>query len=59
LANFEKHREKILNNFSIEAFVTGCNAAMTGGQNRERAAQQLFDTYCTYIQKQTRSNHHG
>jgi hypothetical protein len=48
-----------MNNFTFEAFATGCNAAMTGGQSREHTARQLFQSYCEYLKQQTRSNQHG
>jgi len=44
-----------MNNFSIEAFAAGCNAAPTGGQNQEHATRQLFETYIAYLQQRKRS----
>jgi hypothetical protein len=45
----------MMNNFSIEAFVTGCKTVISSRQNREQANRQLLETYCAYLQQQTRS----
>ena len=38
-------------NFSIKAFVTGCKAVMTSGENREQENLALVDPYCAYLQQ--------
>lgn len=45
-----------MGNLSIEAFANACNTPLAGSAHQGSITRGLFETYCTYLQKQKKGS---